>query len=310
MTAHRRRFLDRVPEAEPPDQQRPGRRIAPRKLRLAGSFQSFLPPPGGPHADGIVGHRRELARDSGKSSQRIVGERHSTASGKSPFSSKCLTASVDDRPFSDGVTPVQLVSHLPLRGEGRLARAQAGATRLRRRLRGPRCFRCFFSGQAERAAAYFSVLSIHPKAAGLPRRLRAGAVHALTWKDRAIEKEVRAAIEAKGSTPWRREVEDLFVSPLIADAVQRRHRFDARVDAKDGGRPTAYPRPVPLAGLRHHQGPVLRRRPQGAEAAEPQRPPSANPRRARRGADLRRRQRGSRRRHRRDRRDLRQGIRL
>lgn len=132
-------------------------------------------------------------------------------SGKSHLI-KMLTSLWENRAFSDGMRPIQLVRDLPDDVRAALTELDREATRAGGAFAAAGSM---LSGQAERPR--YSVLSIILKAAGFPGDF-GQARFLLFLKDRAIEAEVRAAVEARGGT-LEQEGEDLFVSPLIAEAL-------------------------------------------------------------------------------------------
>ncbi|MDX0695439.1 BREX system P-loop protein BrxC [Sinorhizobium medicae] len=184
-------------------------RIGSDETESRGELESFVCE--GRYADGIVRIVESFVRDLGKSSQQASWVSGFYGSGKSHLI-KMLTFLWENRAFSDGMTPVQLVPHLPDDVRAALRELDQEATRAGGAFAAAGTM---LSGQAERPR--YSVLSIILKAARLPGDF-GQARFMLFLKDRAIEKEVRVAIEAKGST-LEQEVEDLFVSPLIADAL-------------------------------------------------------------------------------------------
>ncbi len=184
-------------------------RIGSDETETRGELSSFVCE--GRYADGIVRIAESFVRDLSKSSQQASWVSGFYGSGKSHLI-KMLTFLWENRAFSDGMTPVQLVPQVPddvraalkyLENEAKRAGGTFAAAGT------------MLSGQAERPR--YSVLSIILKAAGLPGDF-GQAQFMLFLKDRSIESQVRAAIEAKGST-LEQEVEDLFVSPMIADAL-------------------------------------------------------------------------------------------
>ncbi|ESZ30428.1 BREX system P-loop protein BrxC [Mesorhizobium sp. L2C084A000] len=184
-------------------------RIGSDEAESRGELESFVCE--GRYDDGIVRIVETFVRDLSKSSQQASWVSGFYGSGKSHLI-KMLAFLWENRPLSDGMTPVQLVPHLPDNVRAALKELDQEATRAGGTFAAAGSM---LSGQAERPR--YSVLSIMLKAAGLPGDFGL-ARFMLFLKDRAIESEVRAAIEAKGST-LEQEVEDLFVSPLIADAL-------------------------------------------------------------------------------------------
>ncbi|MDR7225210.1 BREX system P-loop protein BrxC [Aminobacter aminovorans] len=184
-------------------------RIGSDEEETRGELTSFVCE--GRYSDGIVRIVESFTRDIGKSSQQAAWVSGFYGSGKSHLI-KMLTCLWENRPFSDGMTPAQLVPDIPDDVRAALkeldgASARAGGSFA--------AAGSMLSGQAERPR--YSVLSIILKAAGLPGDF-GQARFMLFLKDRAIETEVRAAVIAQGGT-LEQEVEDLFVSPLIAAAL-------------------------------------------------------------------------------------------
>ncbi|MBB1249934.1 BREX system P-loop protein BrxC [Rhizobium sp. G21] len=184
-------------------------RIGSDEAETRGELASFVCE--GRYADGIVRIAESFVRDLSKSSQQASWVSGFYGSGKSHLI-KMLTFLWENRAFSDGMTPVQLVPQVPDDVRAALKELEQEATRAGGTFAAAGTM---LSGQAERPR--YSVLAIMLKAAGLPGDF-GQAQFMLFLKDRAIEPQVRAAIEAKGST-LEQEVEDLFVSPLIADAL-------------------------------------------------------------------------------------------
>ena len=184
-------------------------RIGSDDIETRGELTSFVCE--GRYSDGIVRIVESFTRDIGKSSQQAAWVSGFYGSGKSHLI-KMLTYLWENKPFSDGVTPVQLIPDLPDDVRAALKELDQEATRAGGAFAAAGSM---LSGQAERPR--YSVLSIMLKAAGLPGDF-GQARFMLFLKDRNIEAKVRAEIEARGGT-LEQEVEDLFVSPLIADAL-------------------------------------------------------------------------------------------
>lgn len=184
-------------------------RIGSDEAETRGELGSFVCE--GRYADGIVRIVESFCRDLGKSSQQAAWVAGFYGSGKSHLI-KMLTFLWENRPFSDGMRPLQLVPHLPNDVHAALRELEQEAKRAGGAFAAAGTM---LSGQAERPR--YSVLSIILKAAGLPGDF-GQARFMLFLKERAIEREVRAAINAKGGT-LEQEVEDLYISPLIADAL-------------------------------------------------------------------------------------------
>ena len=184
-------------------------RIGSDEVETRGELTSFVCE--GRYADGMVRILESFTRDVEKSSQQAAWVSGFYGSGKSHLL-KMLTCLWENRAFSDGMTPSQLVPDLPDDVRAALKELERESTRAGGTFAAAGSM---LSGQAERPR--YSVLAIILKAAGLPGDF-GQARFVLFLKERAIEKEVRAAIEAKGGT-LEQEVEDLFVSPLIADAL-------------------------------------------------------------------------------------------
>lgn len=184
-------------------------RIGSDEAETRGELESFVCE--GRYADGIVRIVESFTRDIGKSSQQAAWVSGFYGSGKSHLI-KMLTFLWENHPFADGMRPIQLVPDLPDAVRAALRELDSEAARAGGTFAAAGSM---LSGQGERPR--YSVLSIILKAAGLPGDY-GRARFMLFLKDRAIEKEVRAAVEAKGGT-LEDEVEDLFVSPHIADAL-------------------------------------------------------------------------------------------
>lgn len=165
----------------------------------------------GRYADGIVRIVESFTRDIGKSSQQAAWVSGFYGSGKSHLL-KMLTCLWENRPFGDGMTPAQLVPEMPEDVRAALKELERESSRAGGTFAAAGSM---LSGQAERPR--YSVLSIILKAAGLPGDF-GQARFMLFLKDRGIEVEMRVAIAARGGT-LEQEVEDLFVSPLIAEAL-------------------------------------------------------------------------------------------
>lgn len=184
-------------------------RIGSDEAETRGELASFVCE--GRYADGLVRIVESFTRDVGTSSQQAAWVSGFYGSGKSHLL-KMLTCLWENRAFADGMTPAQLVPETPddvraalreLDGAG----ARAGGTFA--------AAGSMLSGQVERPR--YSVLSIILKAAGLPGDF-GRARFMLFLKDRGIEAGMRAAIAAKGGT-LEQEIEDLFVSPHIAETL-------------------------------------------------------------------------------------------
>lgn len=184
-------------------------RIGSDDTETRGELASFVCE--GRYSDGIVRIIESFTRDIGKSSQQAAWVSGFYGSGKSHLI-KMLTCLWENLAFADGVTPIQLVPEMPDDVRAALKELDSEASRAGGVFAAAGSM---LSGQAERPR--YSVLAIVLKAAGLPGDF-GQARFMLFLKDRAIEAEVRAAIEARGGT-LEQEVEDLYVSPLIADAL-------------------------------------------------------------------------------------------
>lgn len=184
-------------------------RIGSPEAETRGELTSFVCE--GRYADGIVRIVESFTRDLGRSSQQAAWVSGFYGSGKSHLL-KMLTYLWENRPFSDGMRPIQLVKEMPEEVRAALTELDREATRAGGLFAAAGSM---LSGQPERPR--YSVLSIILKAAGLPGDF-GQARFMLFLKERAIEAEMRALVAAKGST-LEQEVEDLFVSPLIADAL-------------------------------------------------------------------------------------------
>ena len=184
-------------------------RIGSDEVETRGELASFVCE--GRYADGIVRIVESFTRDIEKSSQQAAWVSGFYGSGKSHLL-KMLTCLWENRGFSDGMTPAQLVPDMPDDVRAALKEleresARAGGTFA--------AAGSMLSGQAERPR--YSVLSIILKAARLPGDF-GQARFMLFLDDRGIADKVRAEVESRGGN-LEQEVEDLFVSPLIADAL-------------------------------------------------------------------------------------------
>ena len=184
-------------------------RIGSDEAETRGELASFVCE--GRYADGIVRIVESFTRDIGKPSQQAAWVSGFYGSGKSHLL-KMLTCLWENSPFADGMTPAQLVPEMPDDVRAALKELERESSRAGGTFAAAGSM---LSGQAERPR--YSVLSIILKAAGLPGDF-GQARFMLFLKDRAIEAEMRAAIAARGGT-LEQEVEDLFVSPLIAEAL-------------------------------------------------------------------------------------------
>lgn len=184
-------------------------RIGSDEAETRGELASFVCE--GRYADGIARIVESYVRDLGKSSQQASWVSGFYGSGKSHLI-KMLASLWENRQFSDGMTPTQLIPEIPQEVRAALRELEQEAIRAGGTFAAAGTM---LSGQVERPR--YSVLAIILKAAGLPGDF-GHARFMLFLKDRKIEGAVRAAVEAKGST-LEQEVEDLFVSPLIAEAL-------------------------------------------------------------------------------------------
>jgi hypothetical protein len=184
-------------------------RIGSDEAETRGELASFVCE--GRYADAIARIIESFVRDLAKSSQQAAWVSGFYGSGKSHLL-KMLTFLWENRPFSDGVTPAQLVPDLPEEARAALRELDQEAKRAGGLFAAAGSMQ---SGQWERPR--HTVLSIILKAAGLPGDF-GQARFMLFLKDRGIETQVRAVVTAKGST-LEKEVADLFVSPLIAEAL-------------------------------------------------------------------------------------------
>ncbi len=165
----------------------------------------------GRYADGLVRIVESFINDMRKSSQQAAWVSGFYGSGKSHLI-KMLNSLWENRPFSDGMRPIQLVPEIPDAVRAALKELEGEATRAGGAFAAAGSL---LSGQGERPR--HSVLSIILKAAGLPGDF-GRARFMLFLKDRDIEQEVRSAIEKRGGT-LEQEIDDLFISPYIADAL-------------------------------------------------------------------------------------------
>lgn len=184
-------------------------RIGSEETETRGELESFVCE--GRYADGIVRIVESFTTDLRKSSQQASWVSGFYGSGKSHLI-KMLSFLWENQPFSDGMRPTQLVPDLPDAARAALKELEGEATRAGGAFAAAGSM---LSGQGERPR--HSVLSIILKAAGLPGDY-GRARFMLFLKDRVIEAEIRAALEKEGGT-LEKEVEDLFVSPLIANAL-------------------------------------------------------------------------------------------
>lgn len=174
----------------------------------------------GRYADGIVRIVESFIKDIGKSSQQAGWVSGFYGSGKSHLI-KMLTFLWENRAFADGIRPIQLVPELPDAVRSALKELEGEVTRTGGAFAAAGSM---LSYQGERPR--HAVLSIILKAAGLPGDY-GRARFMLFLKDRGIEADVRASIAQRGGT-LEEEIEDLFVSPHIAEALMS---FDTSLGA-------------------------------------------------------------------------------
>ena len=184
-------------------------RIGSDEAETRGELESFVCE--GRYADGITRIVESFTADIGKPNQQAAWVSGFYGSGKSHLL-KMLTFLWENHPFSDGMRPIQLVPEIPDAVRAALKELEGEAMRTGGTFAAAGSM---LSGQAERPR--HSVLSIILKAAGLPGDY-GRARFMLFLKQRAIESEVRAAIEMRGGT-LEQEIDDLFVSPHIAEAL-------------------------------------------------------------------------------------------
>lgn len=190
-------------------------RIDSNDAETRGELESFVCE--GRFSSGIVTIVESFTRDIGRSSQKAAWVSGFYGSGKSHLL-KMLVHLWENKPFTDGMKPSQLIRDMP-EDVRRVLKELSGEV--------PRAGGAFaaagslLSGSIAHPRA--AVLSIILKGAGLPGEY-GKARFMLYLKERGLEADVRKEIEAAGST-LEEEVADLYVSPLVAEAMIRDGRL-------------------------------------------------------------------------------------
>lgn len=188
-----------------------------------GELRSFVCE--GRYADGITRILENFCRDCSNPSQQAAWVSGFYGSGKSHLL-KMLGYFWSNEPFSDGLSPRALVEDMPDSVRAALRELDIQASRAGGLFAagGP-----MPSGQLERPR--HSVLSIVLRAAGLPADF-GKAAFCLWLEDKGVADEVKAAVASAGGT-FEEEIEELYMSPVIPEAIKGQFPGESAKEVRD-----------------------------------------------------------------------------